>query len=102
MVTKPKSVIMLALWYVVPARSYARPKLYSQQSLFFLTQACTVLHWSRLSDRVGRKPVILLGLCGLSLSMYCFGLSKTFWGLVMSRALNGALSKYIFLALICS
>ncbi|KAF8920738.1 major facilitator superfamily domain-containing protein [Mucidula mucida] len=65
------------------------------QSLFFLTQACTVLHWSRLSDRVGRKPVILLGLCGLSLSMYCFGLSKTFWGLVMSRALNGALNGNI-------
>ncbi|KAF9048269.1 MFS general substrate transporter [Hymenopellis radicata] len=65
------------------------------QSLFFLTQACTVLHWSRLSDRIGRKPVILFGLCGLSLSMYCFGLSKTFPGLVMSRALNGALNGNI-------
>jgi MFS family permease len=43
----------------------------------------TVLHWSRISDRVGRKPVILTGLFGLSLSMYCFGLSKTFWGLVL-------------------
>ncbi|KAF9480005.1 major facilitator superfamily multidrug-resistance, DHA1 sub-family [Pholiota conissans] len=65
------------------------------QSLFFLTQACTVLHWSRLSDKVGRKPVILLGLAGLSVSMYCFGLSKTFWGLVLSRSLNGALNGNI-------
>ncbi|KAF9441801.1 major facilitator superfamily multidrug-resistance, DHA1 sub-family [Macrolepiota fuliginosa MF-IS2] len=65
------------------------------QSLFFFTQACTVLHWSRLSDRVGRKPVILIGLCGLSVSMYCFGLSRTFWGLVLSRALNGALNGNI-------
>ncbi|KAK7044081.1 hypothetical protein VNI00_007797 [Paramarasmius palmivorus] len=65
------------------------------QSLFFLTQAVTVLHWSRISDRVGRKPVILTGLFGLSLSMYCFGLSKTFWGLVMSRSLNGALNGNI-------
>ncbi len=52
----------------------------------------TVLQWSRVSDRVGRKPVILSGLFGLCISMYCFGLSKTFWGLVLSRSLNGALS----------
>jgi len=53
-----------------------------QHSLFFATQACTILHWSRLSDYIGRKPVILTGLFGLALSMYCFALSKTFWGLV--------------------
>ncbi|PFH51084.1 hypothetical protein AMATHDRAFT_143455 [Amanita thiersii Skay4041] len=65
------------------------------QSIFYLTQALTVLHWSRISDNVGRKPVILTGLFGLSLSMYCFGLSKTFWGLVLSRSLNGALNGNI-------
>ncbi|KAG5642027.1 hypothetical protein DXG03_003774 [Asterophora parasitica] len=65
------------------------------QSLFFLTQAFTVLHWSKTSDLVGRKPVILLGLFGLSLSMFCFGLSRTFWGLVFSRSLNGALNGNI-------
>ncbi|KAH7928063.1 MFS general substrate transporter [Leucogyrophana mollusca] len=64
-------------------------------SLFFATQALTVLHWSRASDHIGRKPVILTGLFGLSLSMYCFGLSRTFWGLVFSRALNGALNGNI-------
>ncbi|KAJ7114292.1 hypothetical protein C8R44DRAFT_556944, partial [Mycena epipterygia] len=64
----------------------------TMQSLYYLTQAMTVLHWSSLSDRIGRKPVILLGLMGLSVSMYCFGLSRTFWGVVVSRSLNGALS----------
>ncbi|KAG6370820.1 major facilitator superfamily domain-containing protein [Boletus reticuloceps] len=64
-------------------------------SLFFATQALTVLHWSRLSDHIGRKPVILTGLFGLSASMYCFGLSRTFWGLVLSRSLNGALNGNI-------
>ncbi|EAU85340.2 hypothetical protein CC1G_07610 [Coprinopsis cinerea okayama7 len=64
-------------------------------SIFFLTQALTVLHWSRLSDTIGRKPVIIMGLTGLSLSMYSFGLSKTFWGLVLSRSLNGALNGNI-------
>ncbi|KAF8626604.1 hypothetical protein AX17_006522 [Amanita inopinata Kibby_2008] len=64
-------------------------------TIFFLTEACTVLHWSRASDRIGRKPVIMLGLFGLSLSMYCFGLSTTFMGLLLSRSLCGALNGNI-------
>ena len=48
-----------------------------------MTQAMTVLHWSRLSDRVGRKPVILIGLMGISVSMWSFGLSKSYWALVI-------------------
>jgi len=54
----------------------------------------TVLHWSRLSDIIGRKPVLLIGLFGLSLSMYCFGLSKTFWGLVVRLVELLLLCKY--------
>jgi len=46
-------------------------------------EALTVLHWSRLSDLVGRKPVVLTGLFGLSLSMYAFGLSRTYWAAVV-------------------
>ncbi|KAH8099993.1 MFS general substrate transporter [Cristinia sonorae] len=65
------------------------------QSIFFATQALTVLHWSRLSDHLGRKPIIMTGLFGLSLSMYSFGLSKTYWGAVVSRSLNGALNGNI-------
>ncbi|KAI6149248.1 major facilitator superfamily domain-containing protein [Pisolithus tinctorius] len=64
-------------------------------SLFFMTEACTVFHWSRASDQIGRKPVLMTGLLGLSMSMYCFGLSKTFWALVLSRCLNGALNGNI-------
>ncbi|KAI0279262.1 MFS general substrate transporter [Russula aff. rugulosa BPL654] len=62
------------------------------QSMFFATQAITVLHWSRLSDVVGRKPIILIGLFGLSLSMFSFGLSTTYWGAAFCRSLNGALN----------
>ncbi|KAG1734810.1 major facilitator superfamily domain-containing protein [Suillus lakei] len=64
-------------------------------SLFFATEALTIFHWSRLSDYIGRKPVLLIGLFGLSVSMFCFGLSKTFWSLVISRCLNGALNGNI-------
>ncbi|KAG1750088.1 major facilitator superfamily domain-containing protein [Suillus lakei] len=50
---------------------------------------------TRVGYYVGLMPVILTGLFGLSISMYCFGLSKTFWELVLSRALNGALNGNI-------
>ncbi|KAJ3573998.1 hypothetical protein NP233_g2071 [Leucocoprinus birnbaumii] len=65
------------------------------ESLFFATEALTVLQWSRLSDFIGRKPVMLVGLIGSSLSMLCFGLSKSFWGLVISRCLCGLLNGNI-------
>ncbi|KAG6330572.1 hypothetical protein ID866_8516 [Astraeus odoratus] len=65
------------------------------ESLFFVTQALTVFQWSCISDQVGRKPVLLIGIFGLSLSILCFGLSKTFTGLVISRCITGALNGNI-------
>ncbi|KAF9236266.1 major facilitator superfamily domain-containing protein [Melanogaster broomeanus] len=64
-------------------------------SIFFATQALTVLHWSRLSDHIGRKPVILSGLFGLSASMYCsaflyvIGFAQRSHSRAFSGALNG-------------
>ncbi|KAF8878527.1 major facilitator superfamily domain-containing protein [Infundibulicybe gibba] len=50
------------------------------------------MQWSRLSDHVGRKPVLLFGLAGTLLSTLLFGLSRTFWTLVVSRCLCGLLN----------
>jgi hypothetical protein len=47
-----------------------------------------------MSDTVGRKPVILCGLLGLSITMYFFGIATTFWGLVIRSDI--ALSIEIF------
>ncbi|KAJ7163902.1 major facilitator superfamily domain-containing protein [Mycena crocata] len=65
------------------------------ESLFFLTEAMTVLQWSRASDHIGRKPILLVGLFGTAASILCFGLSRTFWGLVISRCLCGLLNGNI-------
>ncbi|KAG9050198.1 hypothetical protein FS837_007096 [Tulasnella sp. UAMH 9824] len=60
-------------------------------SLFALTQLCTIVHWGSLSDRIGRRPVILIGMSGVSVATLFFGLSNTLWQLLLSRALIGAL-----------
>ncbi|KAF8490099.1 MFS general substrate transporter [Russula emetica] len=64
-------------------------------SLYFAAEAATILQWSRLSDYIGRKPVLLCGLLGTIISIILFGLSRSFWALVFSRCLNGMLNGNI-------
>jgi DHA1 family multidrug resistance protein-like MFS transporter len=49
--------------------------------------------WGSLSDRTGRKPILMIGLFGYGLSMLLFGLSTELWMLFASRALSGVLSS---------
>ncbi|KAI0671692.1 MFS general substrate transporter [Trametes maxima] len=65
------------------------------ESLFFATEAMFIMQWSRVSDRIGRKPVLLTGVGGLCISMIFFGLSKTFTALVVSRCIVGMLNGNI-------
>ncbi|KAI0058969.1 MFS general substrate transporter [Artomyces pyxidatus] len=62
------------------------------ESMFYAAEAVTVLQWSRLSDHVGRKPVLLSGVLGMTISTLCFGLSRSYLALVISRGLCGALN----------
>ncbi|KAI9437142.1 major facilitator superfamily domain-containing protein [Lactarius indigo] len=64
-------------------------------SAHFAAEAATVLYWNRLSDHIGRKPVLLLCLAGEIASVIVFGLSRSFWALVLSRALDGAFKGYV-------
>jgi len=47
--------------------------------------------WGKLSDRFGRRPIILASLGGAALAPIAFGLSSSFSMAVAVRALNGAL-----------
>lgn len=48
--------------------------------------------WGQVSDRIGRKPPLLIGLLGFSLSFLLFGLATELWMLFAARILGGFLS----------
>jgi len=45
--------------------------------------------WGRLSDRHGRKPILLLGLIGSAIAYFVFAFSASFLWLLVSRVLAG-------------
>lgn len=49
--------------------------------------------WGSLSDRVGRKPVMMVGIFGYGITMILFGLATKLWMLFLFRALSGILSS---------
>jgi MFS family permease len=53
------------------------------------------MYWGGLSDRVGRKPVLLAGCAGTMLSMVIVGFSSNIWMALAGRAIGGFLNGNI-------
>ncbi|MEJ2598634.1 MAG: MFS transporter [Anaerolineales bacterium] len=49
--------------------------------------------WGSLSDRIGRKPVLMIGMLGYAITMFWFGLATRLWMLFVARSLSGILSS---------
>jgi DHA1 family multidrug resistance protein-like MFS transporter len=49
--------------------------------------------WGNFSDRVGRKPVLMIGVFGYGITMILFGLATQLWMLFVFRILSGILSS---------
>ncbi|KAJ5612610.1 hypothetical protein N7510_005804 [Penicillium lagena] len=64
-------------------------------SAFSLAEALTGMFWGGLSDRVGRKPILLSGCFGTMLSLLLVGFARNFWVALAGRALGGALNGNI-------
>ncbi|KAF9480013.1 major facilitator superfamily multidrug-resistance, DHA1 sub-family [Pholiota conissans] len=60
------------------------------ESAFFLSESLTVVQWGYLSDRYGRRPILLIAPLGLGFAMLIFGMSTTYWPLVVARCFQGA------------
>ncbi|PWY70872.1 MFS general substrate transporter, partial [Aspergillus sclerotioniger CBS 115572] len=62
---------------------------------YAFSEAITSVFWGALSDRIGRRPVVLLGCCGTIVSLMLVGLAPTFWVALVGRILGGALNGNI-------
>ena len=62
------------------------------ESLFSATQMLVLIHWGRLADRIGRKPVLIYSLVGTAIGPVLFGMSKTIWQMILFRCLAGVFS----------
>ncbi|KAJ2875904.1 hypothetical protein H4R27_006382 [Coemansia aciculifera] len=56
---------------------------------FSISQTLTIMHWGRLSDRIGRRPVLIAGLVGILAVSILFGLTKSFAMAVVVRMATG-------------
>lgn len=64
-------------------------------SAFTLAEFATGVLWGRLSDKIGRKPVLLFGLAGTALSVLIFGFAPNLPVALIARALGGLLNGNI-------
>lgn len=101
-------VVMIGLGITVPVLPFYVERLalaegVSRQSVVmhvgFLTGVYAVGQlifapvWGRLSDRTGRRPLILIGIAGYVIAQVLFGLATSLWLLYAARILGGILSS---------
>jgi MFS family permease len=48
--------------------------------------------WGTVSDKYGRKPIVLSGLAGVALSSLIFGVAKNYWVALGARVVGGLLN----------
>lgn len=64
----------------------------------FLTQIIASPRWGALSDRIGRKPVIIICTTLSALSMVVYAVSDSPWGVLVSRILGGLAAANVVVA----
>ena len=93
-------VVMLGYGMVMPVMPFLIERLGAGGrelgwliSTYSLMQLICAPLWGILSDRIGRKPVIAVGVLGYAVTLFLFGLATEFWMLFVARTLAGMLSS---------
>ena len=60
-----------------------------QESVFAAFQLISIYHWAKISDAIGRRPVLLLGATGMGLMTFLFGFSRNLLSMLVIRSLHG-------------
>lgn len=67
--------------------------------IYSLMQFLCAPVWGQLSDRIGRRPVILWSLVGAAVAHAAFGFAGSFWGLLIARGFAGVFGGNISTAM---
>ncbi|KZP25053.1 MFS general substrate transporter [Athelia psychrophila] len=59
------------------------------ESVYAAFQLVSIYHFAKMSDRIGRRPVIISGLIGVATTTFLFGLSGSLPMMLICRALAG-------------
>ena len=93
-------VMMLGFGIIIPIMPFYITKLGATGSTLGLLMATFSIMqfifapiWGSLSDRYGRKPIILVGILGNVLAQLMMGFATEMWMLFAARILGGALSS---------
>lgn len=93
-------IVMLGYGMIIPIIPFYIEKLGASGSqLGLLAASFSIMQfifapvWGNISDRIGRKPILLLGLIGDAVSMLIFGLANQLWLLFAARSITGILSS---------
>ena len=68
------------------------------QSSYALAQFVAAPLWGKLSDRVGRRPVMLLTIAGTAISLAALGFATSLAGLLLARLFAGAFAANVSVA----
>ncbi|WHZ58710.1 MFS transporter [Metabacillus hrfriensis] len=89
-------IIMVGIGLVIPILPFYVEKFGADAAtlgflvaVFALMQFFFAPIWGRLSDRIGRKPLITLGLFGFALAEFIFAFATDLWMLFLSRIIAG-------------
>ncbi|KAF2193774.1 MFS general substrate transporter [Zopfia rhizophila CBS 207.26] len=91
----PYAYYMVASFGVAHDKAHISMYVGMVTSAFAFAECATGILWGRLSDRIGRKKVLLGGLFGTGLSMLLFGFASNLPMALIARALGGLLNGNI-------
>ena len=93
-------LVMIGFGIIIPVLPFYAEELGANtfqlgllMAVYSLMQLIFAPIWGRLSDRIGRKPIMMIGITGLALSFFIQALSTELWMLFAARIIGGILSS---------
>lgn len=93
-------LVMVGFGIIIPVMPFLAEKVGGSptelgllMAVYSLMQLLFAPMWGRISDRIGRKPVMMIGIAGLALSFFIMATADSLWVLFVARIVGGVLSS---------